>query len=91
MSESHLGTLYKLLPLLGIVEALLYEIYSVIRKRKYSIYSLMISIIIIVELAAIIAFMPEARVYYLYPMIYTSYLLILFRALVFNDSKEGSN
>ena len=51
----------------------------------------MISIIIIVELAAIIAFMPEARVYYLYPMIYTSYLLILFRALVFNDSKEGSN
>ena len=91
MSESHLGTLYKLLPLLGIVEVLLYEIYSVIRKRKYSIYSLIISIIIIVELAAIIAFMPEARAYYLYPMIYTSYLLILFRALVFNDSKEGSN
>ena len=67
-----------LLSLLGIFSLFINGLLELIKDKKYSSWTLWFSSIIILELIALFAFMPEGRPYYLYPMLFVSYLTLLF-------------
>ncbi len=81
VKEAHINTLYKFLALLSIANVIMRELFDLITKKKCNEYYLLTSIAVLVELIAVIAFMPEGRPYYIYPMLYTSFLIIFFRAI----------
>ena len=81
MSYTKLMILVRIMTILGIFRGIIVDIKNAIVIRDYkNIDTLMISLVIGAEILAIIMFMPEGRLYYLYPMLYTSYLLIYYRA-----------
>lgn len=69
---------------------LFYEIIKMFSdKGKYHLRFIILFLIVVAELFAILMFMPEGRPAYLYPMLYTSYLLI-FMYFIFSREKQKS-
>ncbi|WP_028234368.1 hypothetical protein [Pseudobutyrivibrio sp. MD2005] len=81
IKTTHIGTLYRMLVMLGIIRMFTYELTCFVKKTDYNIYGLIMSLGIILELLAVIAFMPEGRLYYLFPMMYSAFWVIAFNTI----------
>ena len=77
----HLTAVVNILALAGILMLMLREMINCIRRVSYDRYSLFVSMIIIVEFFAIVAFLPEGRPYYLFPILYSCYLIIFLKVV----------
>ncbi|MBO6129211.1 MAG: hypothetical protein J6P79_09985 [Pseudobutyrivibrio sp.] len=76
-----LNILLSSLAILGIIRLFIHEIAEAFKNRQLRNAYLFMSLIILAELCAIAAFIPEGRPYYLFPMLYSCYLTIYFATL----------